>query len=216
VAQELACRPVPGWRRVVEGTVCGAVVALAAVWFVPWQLTLLLVWDVAAVLVLVRVWAHVGPYDAECTKEVASGEDLTGRAELLLLVVGTASLVGTAFALVEADRSSGAMQVILRVAGLLTIALSWAVIHTVYALRYARLYYSEPIGGIAFNSDEDPDYRDFAYLALTIGMTYQVSDTDLGRRAIRRTALKHAMLSFFFGTVILATTVNLMANLLNN
>jgi uncharacterized membrane protein len=212
---EVRCRPVKGWRRVAEGASYGAVAALVVVWFSPWQLTVLVAWDVAALFILVRVWTHVGRYDSECTEEVASQEDIQPGAEVFLVVMGTASLVGTAFALVEANDSHGATQVTLRVAGLLTIALSWAVIHTVYALRYARLYYAPPVGGIEFNGEEKPDYLDFAYLALTIGMTYQVSDTEIGRHAIRRTALKHALLSFFFGTVILATTVNLIANLLD-
>lgn len=216
MAQELACRPVPGWQRVVEGTVCGVAAAVAAAWFVPWQLTVLVVWDVAALFILVRVWTHVGPYDAACTKEVASREDLATGAEVLLVIVGTASLIGAAFAFLEASDTTVTMGVILRAAGILTIALSWGVIHTVYALRYARLFYgADPPGGIDFKNKgtEDPDYLDFAYVALTIGMTYQVSDTDIQKRAIRRTALRHAMLSFFFGTVILATTVNTIASL---
>jgi uncharacterized membrane protein len=80
-------------------------------------------------------------------------------------------------------------------------------------LRYARLYYTEPIGGVDFNADDKPSYTDFAYLAFTIGMTFQVSDTALSSRAIRSAALRHALLSYLFGTVILATTVNFVAGL---
>jgi uncharacterized membrane protein len=81
-------------------------------------------------------------------------------------------------------------------------------------LRYARLYYADPVGGVDFNEDVRPDFSDFAYLAFTIGMTYQVSDTDLTNRRIRRTALRHALLSFLFGTVIVAMTINIVAGLL--
>ena len=80
---------------------------------------------------------------------------------------------------------------------------------------YARIYFTPPDGGIAFG-DEPPDYRDFAYLALTIGMTFQVSDTDLTARRVRRVALHHALLSFVFGAVILAITVNSVAGLLGH
>ena len=76
-------------------------------------------------------------------------------------------------------------------------------------------YYDLPVGGIDYNDDDPPDYRDFAYLALTIGMTYQVSDTDLTARPIRRAALRHALLSFLFGSVIVAVTINIVASLLN-
>jgi uncharacterized membrane protein len=72
------------------------------------------------------------------------------------------------------------------------------------------------VGGIDFNQDERPSYVDFGYLALTIGMTFQVSDTDLQRPAIRVTALRHALLSYLFGAVILAATINLVAGLVGN
>jgi uncharacterized membrane protein len=93
------------------------------------------------------------------------------------------------------------------------VALAWILVHTGFVLRYARLYYSPPKGGID-SYGEMPDYRDFAYLALTIGMTFQVSDTDLAGKRIRRVALHHALLSYVFGTGILAVTVSSVAALL--
>ncbi len=86
-------------------------------------------------------------------------------------------------------------------------------VHTVYLLRYARYYYSPPEGGIDFHG-EAPDYVDFAYLALTIGMTFQISDTDITAKRVRRAALRHALLSYVFGTVIVAITVSSVAALL--
>jgi uncharacterized membrane protein len=84
-------------------------------------------------------------------------------------------------------------------------------------LRYARLFYGgdEP-GGIDFHEGDDyrPDYGDFAYLAFTLGMTYQVSDTDLVDRPVRMAALRHALMSFLLGAIILAITINLVASLL--
>ena len=94
-----------------------------------------------------------------------------------------------------------------------SVALAWSCVQTVYALRYGRLYYSKPIGGIDFHGERSPDYVDFAYLALTIGMTFQVSDTDLQTKPIRRLALRHALLSYTFGALIVASTVNLVAGL---
>jgi uncharacterized membrane protein len=85
----------------------------------------------------------------------------------------------------------------------------------VFTLRYARTYYSEPTGGIDFNEEDPPTYLDFAYLALTIGMTFQVSDTNLTSKPIRRTALGHAMLSYLFGAVIVALVINVVASLLH-
>jgi uncharacterized membrane protein len=86
-------------------------------------------------------------------------------------------------------------------------------VHTVFMLRYAQLYYAGEQGGIDFNQADPPTYTDFAYLAFTIGMTFQVSDTPLRSKVIRRTALRHALLSYLFGTGILATTINLVASL---
>ena len=85
--------------------------------------------------------------------------------------------------------------------------------HTVYTLQYARLYYSDEPGGIDFNQAAPPRYADFAYLSLTMGMTFQVSDTDLQTSTIRATALRQALLSYLFGVVIVATTINLIASL---
>jgi len=98
---------------------------------------------------------------------------------------------------------------------LAAIAASWTVIQTVYTVRYAAAYYTAPVGGIDWNEGESylPDFRDFAYLAFTLGMTYQVSDTNLATRPVRRLALQHSLLSYLFGAVILAMTINLVVQL---
>jgi uncharacterized membrane protein len=88
------------------------------------------------------------------------------------------------------------------------------VVHVVFVLRYADVFYRNG-GGIDFSEEDRPDYRDFAYVAFTIGMTYQVSDTGLTSQPIRRLAIKHALLSFVFGTAIIAVTINVVAGLLN-
>jgi uncharacterized membrane protein len=93
--------------------------------------------------------------------------------------------------------------------------LSWGLVHTVFSLRYARSYYSRPVGGIDFNEDDPPTYLDFAYLAFTIGMTFQVSDTNLMNKKIRRVALSHALLSYLFGAVIVALVINVVSSLLH-
>jgi uncharacterized membrane protein len=97
--------------------------------------------------------------------------------------------------------------------GVGSVAAAWLMVHTIFTVRYALLYYTDSAGGINFNQSEPPAYADFAYVAFTIGMTYQVSDTDLKSRAIRRTALRHGLLSYLLGAVILAATVNLVAGL---
>jgi uncharacterized membrane protein len=82
-------------------------------------------------------------------------------------------------------------------------------------LHYAHLYFSEPSGGIDFHDNLEPTYIDFAYVAFTIGMIFQVSDTDLNARPLRRSALRHSLLSYVFGTVIVATMINVIAGLVS-
>ena len=96
---------------------------------------------------------------------------------------------------------------------LVSVFVSWTLVHTVFTLKYARRYYSGTAGGIDFNGTGAPDYPDFAYLAFTIGMTFQVSDTNIRSRPIRRTALRHAWLLFPLGAVIIATSINLVSGL---
>jgi uncharacterized membrane protein len=86
----------------------------------------------------------------------------------------------------------------------------------VFTLRYADIFYRESDDSVDFGYAADaggPDYRDFAYLAFTIGMTYQVSDTTLHDRGLRRTVLTHAFVSYLFGVVVVATAVNVVAGL---
>jgi uncharacterized membrane protein len=90
---------------------------------------------------------------------------------------------------------------------------SWLVVHAVYTVRYAILYYSEPVGGIDFNDEAKPTFADFAYVAFTVAVTYGVTDTPLRKRPIRVAVLQHAMVSYLFGTVILAVTVQVIGSL---
>ena len=204
-------------RRVLTsgavGLACGLVVAV----FAPWQLAVLAAWDVTAVLTVLRVWTRVGHFSAQQTRALATFEDDSRPlAELLLLSASVASLVGVAFGIVKAHQSERVLDFLFTSTSVFTVVLSWALVHTVFTLRYAHQYYTPPVGGIDFKSGAyDPDYRDFAYLAFTVGMTYQVSDTELNRTEIRRTVLRHALLSYLFGAVILALLVNVIASLLN-
>ena len=123
------------------------------------------------------------------------------------------SLVGTALMLLKASQADGGGKIALTSVAVLEVVVSWLVVHTLFMLRYAHEYYTAPIGGIDFKSDKPPDYHDFAYLSFTVGMTFQVSDTDLQSNLMRRTALRHALIAYLFGAVILGVTVNVVAGL---
>ena len=206
-----------GRTRVLVAAGCGVAATFVVAWFVPWQLTVLVGWDVMALAIVVSVWAAVGGFTPERTKEFALREDNTRTGtHLLLLGAALFSLVGVVPAFLKANEGTHQHEALLEGMGIFTIACSWVLVHTVFALRYAHIYYTPPEGGIDFKADDEaPDYRDFAYTAFTVGMTFQVSDTDVTQRTMRHQVLSHALMSFLFGAVILATTVNVIAGLLN-
>jgi uncharacterized membrane protein len=202
-------------HRLMVVVALGALAGGIAAVFTAWQLSVLVGWDVAAATFVSLVWASVARFTPEETREFATRED-EGRVatSILLLGASVASLVGVGFALFKASNANTQGQAALKVAALATVALSWAVVHTLFTLRYAREYYTPPAGGIDFKGvAEEPDYQDFGYLAFTIGMTFQVSDTDVQNRKIRRTVLRHSLLSYLFGSVILAVVVNVIAGI---
>ncbi|TML12320.1 MAG: DUF1345 domain-containing protein [Actinobacteria bacterium] len=177
-------------RVIVAGSI-GIIVAVATAFAAPWQLAVLTGWDASAVTLLAWIWTSIAPLSATETRAVATREDDSRAAALLLLLVAcTVSLVGVILAFIEAD-----------------------VVHTVFTLRYAHVYFTNTPGGIDFPRESMPDYHDFAYVAFTVGMTFQVSDTNLTTKAMRRVVLRHALLSWLFGVVIVAMTINLVAGL---
>jgi uncharacterized membrane protein len=180
-----------------------------------WTVGVLVGWIAAGVVFVTWMWITIWPMDAAGTARHAVRED-PGRAsaDIVVLTAVVASLGAVAAFLLAAgsssDQTDRAIQAALSVG---SVALAWGTVHTIFTTRYARLYYQGPDGGIDYNEDDAPRYSDFAYLAFTIGMTFQVSDTDLKTKHIRATALRHALLSYLFGAVVLATTINLVAGL---
>jgi uncharacterized membrane protein len=206
----------PAIRRVAVAAAVGLVVTVALAFFVGWPYAVIGGWDTIALIYLVAIWPLILRANGAKTKDLATQEDDT-RAIALLLLVGAslASLLTVGFALHLAGQESSGWRVFVIGMAVLTLMLSWIVVNTLFTLRYADLHYHTP-PGIDFGDDEDepPNFRDFAYVAFTIGMTYQVSDTTLRRSVIRRTVLLHALLSYLFGVVIVATTISLIADLL--
>jgi uncharacterized membrane protein len=205
----------PAGTRVTWALLGGAVAGAVASLFTPISASILLGWDVAVLIYLAWTWGAVQGLDPEVTAQLSNREDpSTPVADLVVIGAGTAMLAAVGFALAKAGEATGGMKAYLVTLGLVSVVLSWAVVHTVFALKYARAYYSEPAGGIEFNEDEPPNYIDFAYYAFTIGMTFQVADTNITSRAVRRTTLHHALLSYLFGSVLLGLVINVVATLL--
>jgi uncharacterized membrane protein len=202
----------PARLRVAVAALAGICAAVLIGFLGPVEFAPLGGWDVAAILYVAWVWITIWHLDPEHTARLAVRED-PGRAatDALVLVASVASLL--AVVLVLAAHTGGAGRTIRAALGVASVGLSWSVVHTLFTLRYARLYYTGPDGGVDFNQKERPRFSDFAYLSFTIGMTFQVSDTDLTDNRIRATALVHALLSYVFGVVIIATMINLVAGL---
>jgi uncharacterized membrane protein len=210
----------PGWRhtiavrRLAASAAGGAVAAFVAAWFVAWQATVLIGWEFAAGGYLVHVWRELLPQDAAATQRHASAEDDSRFvADLTVVVASLGSLVAVVSILLKASEFHGSRKVILTGVGIVGVAVSWFVVHTVFTLAYSHLYYGEEEKGIEFPGGEEPSYREFAYLAFTIGMCYQVADTNLRSGRIRSTVLRHALLSYVFGTAVIALTINAIAGL---
>ena len=155
-------------------------------------------------------WWALWPIDAESTGRHARRDAFEPRLEEVVVVAwALAGLIAVALLLLLGKTDERPLAALLALGG---VAMSWAGLHLMYAARYAYLFYSAAPGGIDFNGTDPPAYRDFLYFSYNLGMTYQVSDTDVSSRTIRVVVLRHCLLSYAFGTVILATTINVIAN----
>ena len=181
----------------------------------PWRLAtrLLVAWDIGVALYLVLVYEMMATSSIDRIRRRAAHED-EGQFAILVLTVA-AALASLAAIVAELGGSARGDQHSVHVAlAAVTIVLSWAFIHTIFALHYAHECYDLAAGGgLAFPGGEaEPDYWDFVYFSFVIGMTSQVSDVGITSKVIRRTVAAHGVVSFFFNAALLALTVNLAAN----
>lgn len=173
-------------------------------------------WDVGLLVYLALAARFRQRHDVKEIRKRAAEQDEGGFVILVLSIVATfASLVAVVFALVGAKEGNAPLAIGLTI---VTIVLSWTFVHTIFAFHYAHEYYGRGrdniIGGLEFPGDKAPDYRDFLYFSLVIGMTSQVSDVQITSKEMRRMASMHGVLAFFFNLVVLALTVNVVANLI--
>ncbi|MEU7293659.1 DUF1345 domain-containing protein [Streptomyces exfoliatus] len=196
--------------RLVASSVLGALVGAAVGLPTTTPLGVLAGIATAETIFVVTGWLVLCPMDAVDTRRNVRREEFRPVAEELA-VVGAAlcGLVAiVALLLVGRDLSHAAAAT-----ALCGVFMAWAALHLMYATRYASIYYASPGGGIDFNSEERPRYVDFLYFSYNLGMTYQVSDTNVSTSALRAVVLRHCLLSYVFGASILATTINLVAGI---
>jgi len=194
--------------RLAAATILGAVLGLVVAVLTDPLLGVLAAINGAAALFVVTGWIVLWPIDADRTRDTVQREDFRPVAmELVIVAAALAGLVGIVVLLLLSGSGSAPAAAAIAAGGVFMV---WAALHLMYATRYAHLYYGAAAGGIDFNSDDPPAYRDFLYFSYNLGMTYQVSDTSVSNAAIRAIALRHCLLSYVFGTVILATMINLV------
>ncbi|MFD8644332.1 DUF1345 domain-containing protein [Streptomyces zaomyceticus] len=191
----------------VVGAAAGAVVA--ALTHVP--LGILAAIAVGETLFVVAGWITLWPMDATTTHRNVRREEFRPVVEELAVVAtAVGGLVGIVVLLLAARSDLSHAAAATALAG---VFMAWAALHLMYATRYAYVYYLSPGGGIDFNSHEPPRYSDFLYFSYNLGMTYQVSDTDVSSTTVRSIALRHCLLAYVFGVSILATTINLVTGI---
>ncbi|MGH9054717.1 MAG: DUF1345 domain-containing protein [Acidimicrobiales bacterium] len=174
----------------------------------------LLGWIAAVAVFVVWTWWEIWPQNPEATAAHARREDPSRPiADLACLSAAVASLVAVGILLISAGNSKGATKLLEISLSIAAVAAAWSLVHTIFTLRYARTYFATGECRISFNDDDPPRYSDFAYVAITMGLTFQVSDTDLRSNEVRRLAIRHMLLSYLMGAVFVAITINLVAGM---
>jgi uncharacterized membrane protein len=198
-----------------------AIVAFFAAGRNSFAARLIVTWDAYAVCLLALAWMRILTAKPRDLVRLASLQH-TGRMLILGFVLGAAcaSFGAVGYLLISAKglpKEPFASHILAAVG---TVVLSWLVVHTVFTLHYAFLYYIQPDlehagGGLQFPDGDqlEPDYQDFAYFSFVIGMTSQVSDVQIACRQIRRWALLHGMISFAFNAAILGLSINVLSGL---
>lgn len=200
--------------------------AIAALFFIAssghltWQTRLITTWDAYALSAIAMAWTRILTAQPRLVVQLANLSPSSRNVIYLFVVVAAcASLSAVAFVLESAKSMTGVHFIAHIALAIVTIILSWSVLHTMFTLHYAHLFYREhhsegiPRGLVFPEGDLEPDYLDFAYFSFGIGMTSQVSDIQVNAREIRRWVLLHSVVSFAFNTAVLALSINILSGL---
>lgn len=223
-----------GWRRILGplaprprlsiGIAVGAAVGLALVWLAPQMnasTRLILGWDALAVTFLSLMFANMADHSPTDIRQQAEIDD-EGRGLILglVLIAAAASVWAISLELSLAKDAHGAMRAAHIVLGFLTVMASWMMVQMIFALHYAHEYYgvdesdgAADAGGIEFPGHEPPDYWDFLYFSVVIGVASQTADCNILSKGLRRLNTLHCLIAFAFNTIIVALTINLTAGL---
>lgn len=224
----------PAWRRMLgplaprprlaAGVAVGLAVGVGLIWLAPQMqpsTRLILGWDALSATFLGLMLGHIVDHSPTDIREQAAIDD-EGRGLILGLVLAAAaaSVWTISLELSLAKESHGAMRAAHIVLGFLTVIVSWFMVQTIFALHYAHEYYgvdesdgARDAGGIQFPGHEDPDYWDFLYFSVVIGVACATADASIASKGLRRLSTVHCLIAFAFNTIIVALTINLTAGL---
>ena len=181
-------------------------------------------WLTFALINLIFSWIIIFSFHPHEVRSFAEKEDTSGS--FIFLFVLTAAFISLVAIILllqsvpDASKKGLSFHILLSIS---SVFCSWLLVHTLFTLRYAHLYYNwtgirgekkESQPALAFPDEAEPDYLDFAYFSFVIGMTFQVSDVEINARAIRRLALLHGFLAFIYNTVIVAFSINIVSGLI--
>ncbi len=225
-APEPAPQPARGWARLSDApattrlalsVLAGVAAGIAVPWGWAWHIHVAIGWCVFCVVKVLWLVPALRT-DHSGARSFATREDETERiAGAVSLAACVVSLVSVGLTLHEAHAHQGGVKVALTGLAVLTVVASWFLVHLEFMARYTREYFAGPEGGIDFPSSDGshpkPTYIDFLYVALTLGMTFQVSDTSITTKPMRRLVIRHTLLAYLFGVVIIAVTISAVAGI---
>ncbi len=213
------------WRvrsRLILSILVASIVSVLVPSWLSLSTRILCIWNAGIIFFLASTWALMTRARPKIIRRNAQSQD-EGRLVILTLITAAAcaSILAIAFILRETKGKDISVVIPHVILAVLTIIGSWLLVHTIFAMHYAREYYQDHktesdchAGGLDFPEDIEPDYWDFLYFSFVIGMTSQVSDVQITSRSLRRLSLCHSVLSFFFNTAIVAMSINIIAGLI--
>ena len=179
------------------------------------RLHFMICWDIFSFAMILLSWISFFTISSHQIRELSRQQDESRFIIFVLVVISTLASLSAVFLLLAVKSNN--FQLLAAIIGML---LSWILIQTIFAFRYAHLYYGNDeenkqvhAGGLEFPGDKKPDYLDFAYFSFVLGMTFQVSDVQITSKRLRRLSLLHGLISFLFNTFIVALTINAIAGL---
>jgi uncharacterized membrane protein len=205
-------------HRVFISVFFAAIVHAAASRDFPFTARLALTWTAFAGAMLLLAWGVILSGDPVEVRRSAVLQDAGRSLIFTLVLLASCGSFWVVWVLIGLARGqSGPSYVFYMTLAPVAVIFSWCLVHTLFALRYAHIYYGAGQirgthhGGLEFPGDHLPDFMDFAYYSFVVGMTAQTSDVQVTSKHLRRLTLVHGVISFAFNTIILALTINALA-----